>query len=1149
MKTKFENCTVSIPKGFLGKLRRPKTDCLKFKTECKALYTIILLLSGDVELNPGPTTKSVYPCGICETEVTWQCKGICCDNCNIWFHHSCANLDSLEYLLLGRSNTQWKCPRCDSINVDSFTYNSLEISCHNSFSPLAQDGYRSSIDSITSDPFTPTHTSSPQPPNQNKNQPKYKLTRKGNQHSSEQSKSANQDHSSIFDLPPKSNLRILNVNCQSIQSKRSELHTMLQYIKPDLVFGTESWLSNSIASSEIFPAEYNVFRHDRNQIGGGVFILAHKSLTVEDQPDLSTNCEIKWLRVKLQNRKDMHAGVFYMPHRNLKDISELEKSLAKLTSDGAKERDIILAGDFNCPHVDWEQNILKPNASDPEVQRTLINITSNALLTQIHEEPTRMSNILDITFVSNPSLLKSSKSIPGISDHHMVVADFVTVPQRTKPLKRSVFKFQKADWDKIKTDMDLARSEIENMYATNATVNELWEFFKSKLKRSIETHIPTSSLCKKGKLPWINKRILKLIKEKRKAYNKAKTTNIWEPYKKIQKLCRNEIRKAEWNFINNTITHGLERNNNKPFWNYVKSRKKDSTGVSPLKSNGKLHSESKSKANILLNQFKSVFTKPDNTSMPPLEKPTKNIDQIKICKYGIIKLLKDIKPHKAPGPDAIPNLVLETCAENIGPSLTLIFQKSLDSGVLPLDWLTANVSCAYKKGDRNLAENYRPISLTSVPCKILEHVICRYLLQYLEKNGILSNLNHGFRAGYSCDTQLLTTVHDLLKSYENNNQVDIAILDFSKAFHTAPHKKLLHKLHHFGITGPLHDWLNCFLTQRTMKVVVDGVTSETTTVVSGVPQGTVLGPILFLCHINDLPDSVVSQVRLFADDCLLYREIKTFQDHQILQNDLKQLEAWASAWGMRFNAKKCYILSVKQTSSYMYSLDNTILKSVPNNPYLGVLLSSDLQWSDHINKITKKANSTLGFLRRNLRRCPPQCRLNAYLSLVRSTLEYGAIVWNPYKKQDIDAIERIQRAAARFITGDYKSRTPGSIHQLLSKLKLTSLEDRRQQLSLTFFYKVVEGLIPAIPEEKFLTPQRPGRMIRPRNRENYIQKNLVQNYARNNDRCYVIPVAKSEQYRNSFFIKTTIAWNQLENTTVHSSSVDIFRTKISKEHQ
>ena len=1114
------------------------------------------MLSGDIEANPGPKVKSIYPCGICEYEVTWKCKGICCDNCNIWFHHTCTNIDSLEYLLLGRANTQWKCPRCDSINVDSFTYNSFEISCHNSFAPLAQAEYRSSLDSISSDPFTPIHTSSPQQ--------KRSPNRSSSGHSSSDSKrksksfrysrttnssSRTESNSSVFNLPPKSNLRILNINCQSIQSKRAELQTALQYIQPDLVFGTESWLSSDIATSEIFPPEYNVFRKDRNQFGGGVFILTHKSLTVEEQPELTTNCETKWVRIKLQNRSDLHAGVFYMPHRNLQDTVELEKSLNKLTLNGAKHCDIILAGDFNCPDVDWNSNTIQPNASNSDVQKAVIDITSNALLSQIHHEPTRQSNILDLTFVSNPSLVKTSRTVPGISDHNMVVSDIDTVPQKSKSVKRKVYRYHKADWDNIRSDMNTLTDEIQKLYEENTSANDLWETFKLGLKKSIEKHIPSSIAKSNRKLPWLTKRLLKLIKQKKKAYNKAKTTNSWESYKKIQKLCKNEIRNAEWKYINSTILDGLEKNNNKPFWNFVKSRKKDNTGVSPLKVDGKLFSDPKSKSNILLDQFKSVFTKPDKSPLPHLKSPPVQIDQIKICKKGVTKLLKDIKPSKAPGPDAIPNIVLKTCAENISPSLSLIFQRSLDTGILPKDWLTANVSCAFKKGDRHQAENYRPISLTSVPCKLLEHIICRHILNHLETNKILSNLNHGFRSGYSCDTQLLTTVHDLLTSFENKHQVDIAILDFSKAFDTVPHNKLLHKLLHFGISGPLHDWLSSFLTQRTMQVVVDGSTSETTTVDSGVPQGTVLGPILFLCHINDLPDSVTSQVRLFADDCLLYREIKSFQDHQSLQNDLRELETWATAWGMRFNAKKCYILSIKQSSTFMYSLNNTILQSVQNNPYLGILLSSDLQWSDHINKIVKKANSTMGFLKRNLRRCPQKCRLNAYISLVRSTLEYGAVIWDPYLKKDIEAIERIQRGASRFITGNYHSRTPGSVHQLLTKLKLPTLQERRQQLRLTFFYKVVEGHIPAMPVESFLTPQRPGRMIRSRNRQNYIQNNLVDSFVRNNDRCYMVPMAKTEQFKNSFFVKTTIAWNQLDNPTVHSSSIDSFRTRIAKKHQ
>ena len=175
---------------------------------------------------------------------------------------------------------------------------------------------------------------------------------------------------------------------------------------------------------------------------------------------------------------------------------------------------------------------------------------------------------------------------------------------------------------------------------------------------------------------------------------------------------------------------------------------------------------------------------------------------------------------------------------------------------------------------------------------------------------------------------------------------------------------------------------------------------------------------MFLCHINDLPDAVKSSVRLFADDCLLYRTIKSQKDHEILQQDLKNLEKWAEDWGMRFNAKKCYIMSIKNKSNKFYTLNNHVLEQVQNNPYLGLQISDDLKWNTHIGNVAKKANSTLGFLRRNLRHCPKTCKKSAYISLVRSTMEYGAIVWDPYTSTEINKLEKIQRQAARLINGD-----------------------------------------------------------------------------------------------------------------------------------
>ena len=305
------------------------------------------------------------------------------------------------------------------------------------------------------------------------------------------------------------------------------------------------------------------------------------------------------------------------------------------------------------------------------------------------------------------------------------------------------------------------------------------------------------------------------------------------------------------------------------------------------------------------------------------------------------------------GPDGIPNILKKNCADEISQGLCTIFQQSLSTGTLQSDWRNANITPVFKKGDRHSAENYRPVSLTSVSCKLLGHIICSHMLKHFEKYSILTTLNHGFRSGYSTETQLLVTMHDILQANDAGVQVDIVILDFSKAFDTVPHDKLLHNLTHT-------ESREAYISGSEMNVVVEGEHSESAPVESGVPQGTVLGPLMFLCHINDLPDTVKSQVRLFADDCLLYRQIKCKTYHSILQNDLIELEKWAAKWGMRFNAKKCYILSIRQKSSRFYQLDGEILQEVNSSPYLGITISNDLQWKTHItNMVVKKANSTL----------------------------------------------------------------------------------------------------------------------------------------------------------------------------------------------
>ena len=238
-----------------------------------------------------------------------------------------------------------------------------------------------------------------------------------------------------------------------------------------------------------------------------------------------------------------------------------------------------------------------------------------------------------------------------------------------------------------------------------------------------------------------------------------------------------------------------------------------------------------------------------------------------------------------------------------------ICTQSLCTGELPIDDSLGNVAPIFKKGSKLQAVNYRPVSLTCITCKLFEHIICKHILAHLEDHKILTDLQHGFRSGRSCETQLVTTFQDLAQMHnKKGSQIDIAVLNFSKAFDTVPHDGLFSKLKHYGIDEKIWLWIYNFLKDRKQSVVVDGKQSSLIDVVSGVPQGTVLGPLLFLLHINDLPSVVSSKVRLFADDCLIYRNIKNKEDQIALQKDLNLLENWGNTWGMRFNAAKCNIM-------------------------------------------------------------------------------------------------------------------------------------------------------------------------------------------------------------------------------------------------
>jgi hypothetical protein len=581
-------------------------------------------------------------------------------------------------------------------------------------------------------------------------------------------------------------------------------------------------------------------------------------------------------------------------------------------------------------------------------------------------------------------------------------------------------------------------------------------------------------------------------------------------------------------YIHDIISPDIS-SNPKKFWSFISNKKSESKGAAPLKAaDGLSYSDPKKKADILNNQFSSVFNYNEpHDNIKELPGSSNIMDNINITERGVHKLLKNLKIHKATGPDGIPGRLLKELADELTPVYTLFYQASLGQGIVPQTWKQADVVPIFKKGHKSKASNYRPVSLTSISCKMLEHIVTSNIMSHMEKYNLLTDTQHGFRKKRSCETQLIITINDIANSIDNRKQTDVILLDFSKAFDKVPHRRLMNKLHHYGIRNSTHKWISSFLENRSQTVIVEGARSDVAPVESGVSQGSVLGPSLFLIYINDLPSYIQkkSSVRLFADDCVLYRNIENEQDSRHLQEDLDALQKWESDWLMEFHPEKCQVLHItnkRQPIVSSYTIHGHILESVDQGKYLGVNIQRKLNWSSHINNITRKANNTRAFLQRNIHQCPRKTKELCYTTLVRPQLENASIVWDPSSATNCHKIEMVQRRAARFVTGDYFRRS--SVTTMLENLKWHTLHTRRKMNKAIMMYKILHGLV-AVPSDHLQTST---------------------SVIRGHNKRLVVPHTRTQILQSSFFPDTIRIWNNLPRDVINSDSLDSFRTAILK---
>ncbi|KAL5268182.1 hypothetical protein ACHWQZ_G002141 [Mnemiopsis leidyi] len=863
---------------------------------------------------------------------------------------------------------------------------------------------------------------------------------------------------------------------------------------PPFIAITESWLKGYVTDAQVSIDNYQVFRSDRpDRVGGGCLLYVHDQLVVtktDHYEDKSNNMILCYAK----SCNTLFAVVYRPPGQDTPGfksvLDRIQENIDSLSEDSTSP-DIYISGDFNYPNIDWDMG----NESEP-LERDLQEFIDRNFLTQVVNSPTRENNVLDIVLTNVPRYVTEVKVTPtSLSDHHMVqlqlgfnlIAPASSSENPVDPNSFRAVNYHKGDFEAINRDL----SEVDWM-AYCFTVLQM-TLKHSPKKESIE-----GMAVKKRKR---NKNIYVLKRKRRKINARIRALEAQNPAstiipklkEKVALLCYN-IQDGIIEKLNKKERNAIEtiRKNPKYFFSYAKHLQKTRSTIPVLRDEqGNLVADPTTKAEMLQRQYQKVFTDPAKANLeecmnsPGLPQGLdKGLSDCEFMRSDIIEALKELDPNAAAPEDDIPARLLTSCKEQLAIPLTLFWSKSFDTGIIPDNLKTQYITPIFKKGDRTDSANYRPVSLTSHVMKTFERVLRKRLVEYLEKNSLISGNQHGFRKKRSCMTQLLSHIEQIYKTLNEDNEVDVIYLDFAKAFDKVDHAVLLEKLKRYGIQGKAFAWIREFLLNRKQTVVVEGHKSSFQAVRSGVPQGTVLGPILFVLYINDLLDSIEFSIGFsFADDTKLIGAIQDEDSVRLLQNDLDTVIKWSAANNMELHEKKFEVVSYRLNTSkimrqlpfyplmveYSTSCGHIIEPQVTVRD-LGVYVSNERSWTPHIEKTIQGARQMAAWALSAFRDRSTIVMLTLYKSLVRPKLEYCSPVWNPHKVSDIQKIENVQRSFTKKISGCKEL----TYWDRLKKLGILSLQRRRERYSIVHVWKILNYLAPNDLQFDFSTHQRLG---------------------------------------------------------------------------
>ena len=508
-------------------------------------------------------------------------------------------------------------------------------------------------------------------------------------------------------------------------------------------------------------------------------------------------------------------------------------------------------------------------------------------------------------------------------------------------------------------------------------------------------------------------------------------------------------------FVNNRECTVLQSGDSSAFYRYINQRRACKYGIAPLLNvNGELAVTDHDKADILNAQFTSVFTVDDGI-LPQVETRTQSrLADINLSPELIRKFMCKL-PNKFSHSPVLRSLSFELCKP-----LYYLFRQSLGTGTCPSLWKSADITPVYKKGDASLASNYRPISITPAICRLFERILADSINYHMHAHNLITDAQYGFVKGRSTEMQLLKCTNIWIKSMDQKLFTDTVYIDLAKAFDTVSHTKLLHKLPCYGISGNILNWVSSFLNNRKQRVKVGTTLSEYTNVTSGVPQGSCIGPLLFILYVNDLTDynfDCNTFVSLYADDTKISTIFSDVSERHTMQEHLNEFMRWAAKWQLQIAEHKCCVLSHGNLTQPMYYMHTVQLPNVNECRDLGVFVDSHCNFKQHISHICRKAYMSINVIFRCFHTARVYALIIAYKSFVRPILEYCSTVWNPYIPNRhylglTDQIETVQRYFTRRVY--YRCKLDCS-HDYLQRLKYLNLESLEPTASIVHFKRAL----------------------------------------------------------------------------------------------